>query len=314
MSADIARRVDDVRGQVARRALAAAPAQARTILADIITLELIDHIGEALARSETGTLDLWLEQICQRHAAFSNLDDVLQTTFSTLMEIGGGQGWLSDNELRPIARSISHAIALPRAATADSSIEAIDEVDVIINDLMARLFEKDVITGEHSRAVALWCLRLARNLGFSTADAQLVQRGGLLHDIGKIATPNDILNAPRRLSAQERLVIERHPVDGVEIVVDIPQLGELLPMVRSHHERLDGKGYPDGLRGEQIPITARIVSVADCFNAMVGRRPYRPPLAPSFALEELRRHAGTQFDPDVVEAMATVAAGHAERL
>jgi len=314
MSSDIARCVERVRDDVLYRALAGAPPQGRTIIADIVTRELLDHIGDALARSDTTTLELWLEQVCQRHAALPNLDAVFQRTCSTLMEIGRSEGWLLDNELGPVARAIGQGSALLRAATTDSPVEAIDEIDVIINDLIARLFEKDVITGEHSRAVALWCLRLARNLGFSAADAQLVQRGGLLHDIGKIATPNEILNAPRRLSTQERLVIERHPIDGVDIVVDVPQLGELLPMVRSHHERLDGKGYPDGLRGEQIPITARIVSVADCFNAMVGRRPYRPPLAPSFALEELRRHAGTQFDPEVVEAMATVAAGHAERL
>jgi putative two-component system response regulator len=140
--------------------------------------------------------------------------------------------------------------------------------------------------------------------------ALVVQRGGLLHDIGKIATPSEILNAPRRLTDEERIVIERHPAEGAEIVIDVPSLEPYIPMVRSHHERLDGLGYPDRLREAEISIAVRIVTVADCFNAMIGRRPYRPPLAPSFGLEELRRHRGTHFDPDVVEAMAQVVTEH----
>jgi putative nucleotidyltransferase with HDIG domain len=314
VSAELERRVVDVSADVARATLVSLPAELRTVAAELIVREMLDRVGDALARADVAHLELWLEQTYERHASMGDLSAVLQTAALTLMHAGRGEGWLREHDLAPVTRAISRSLTRPREMHSDAGNEPIDEIDVIISDLIARLFEKDVLTGEHSRAVALWCLRLARNLGLSMDDAQLVQRGGLLHDIGKIATPDEILNAPRRLTQVERLTIERHPADGAEIVVDIPQLTELLPMVRSHHERIDGRGYPDGLRGEEIPLTARIVSVADSFNAMVGRRPYRPPLAPSLALEELRRHSGSQFDPEVVAAMEAVVASRGERL
>jgi putative nucleotidyltransferase with HDIG domain len=303
------------RREIVSRSIAKLKPGERTVIAEILADELIDRIGDALARSDTAALEAWLEEAYSRHSNLPYLSAVLKRTCRTLLDVGGADGWLRNRDVTTrIAGSIAGAIRRPRPATIEISSESIDEIDVAINDLVARLFEKDVLTGEHSRAVALWCVRLARRLGLDAAQTQLVQRGGLMHDIGKIATPIDILNAPRRLTKHERFVIERHPIDGVEMVADIPQLEELVPMIRSHHERLDGKGYPDGLRGEQIPLLARIVSVADCFNAMIGRRPYRPPLSPSIALEELTRHTGTQFDPDIVEAMTWLVADHSERL
>ena len=154
-----------------------------------------------------------------------------------------------------------------------------------------------------------WCSRLARNLGLSAAETALVRRGGLLHDIGKVGTPEEVLNAPRKLTPDEWEIMQRHTLDGADIVADLPILDEFLPAIRNHHERLDGQGYPDGLRAEQIPLSARIVSVADCFNAMIGRRPYRPPMAPSRGIEELERSAGSHLDPEIVAAMIQVVTG-----
>ena len=165
------------------------------------------------------------------------------------------------------------------------------------------------MTAEHARAVSAWCARIARRLRWPDSDIALVARGGMIHDIGKMTTPKPVLLAPRRLDAAEREVIETHVVQGERMLAAMPSLIDLRGMVRSHHERIDGKGYPDGLRGSHIDMCVRIVSVADSFNAMIGRRPYRLPAPPSRALEELAAAAGTQFDPEIVEAMTDVVTG-----
>jgi HD-GYP domain-containing protein (c-di-GMP phosphodiesterase class II) len=136
-----------------------------------------------------------------------------------------------------------------------------------------------------------------------------VTRCGLIHDVGKTRTPTEILQAPRRLNSDEWAIMRDHAAEGARMIARQPLLSRFGPIVRGHHERLDGQGYPDGLRLGAIPMAARIVSVADCFNAMIGRRPYRLPMAPTEALNELECHRGTQFDPDVVEAMVRIVLG-----
>jgi HD-GYP domain-containing protein (c-di-GMP phosphodiesterase class II) len=143
-------------------------------------------------------------------------------------------------------------------------------------------------------------------MSLSAADTVFVTRCGLIHDIGKMTTPPEILQAPRRLTAPEMNIMRRHAEDGGAIIAAIPLLAHHKPVVRWHHERLDGHGYPDGLSRAAIPLAARIVAVADSFNAMIGNRPYRLPMRPTAALDELASHAGTQFDPEVVDAMHDV--------
>jgi HD-GYP domain-containing protein (c-di-GMP phosphodiesterase class II) len=136
----------------------------------------------------------------------------------------------------------------------------------------------------------------------------MVARGGLIHDVGKSQTPLEILNAPHKLTDDEMDVMRAHAAIGHEIVSSYPKLADLRVMVRSHHERFDGRGYPDQLDRSRIPVYVRIVSVADTFNAMIGRRPYRAPFSPSRAIAELQSAAGTQLDPDVVRALLDVVA------
>ncbi|HTV92890.1 MAG TPA: HD domain-containing phosphohydrolase [Verrucomicrobiae bacterium] len=312
MTLEIAHQVRVVGPEVAYRVLARqGPVANRTIAAEIVAAQLCERIAFAIEERDTESLETWLEATFERFGALAYLPSVIETAALVLIDIGQSDGWLEDPAaLRPITTAIGRAIHRPRPITIETAGDSIDEIDVTINNLIARLYEKDRITGEHSQAVSLWCVRLARKLRLDGDLPLIVQRGGLLHDIGKIATPLEILNAPRRLSEDERRIIERHPVEGAEIVIDVPALAAYMPMVRSHHERLDGMGYPDQLGSAEIPIEVRIVTVADCFNAMIGRRPYRPPLAPSFGLDELRRHSGTHFDPDVVEAMAQVVTEH----
>ena len=132
---------------------------------------------------------------------------------------------------------------------------------------------------------------------------EVLMAGILLHDIGKIFTPKEILYKPGPLNDEEWVIMRRHPVDGAEILERIAGLKEIALSVRYHHERYDGKGYPDGLTGEQIPLGARIASVVDVFDAMVSDRPYRKAMSVEKAVEELKRCRGTQFDPMVVDTM-----------
>jgi putative nucleotidyltransferase with HDIG domain len=181
-----------------------------------------------------------------------------------------------------------------------------DPQDVAIDNIIVGLDSKDIATGEHSRAVSSWSTRLARKMELSEHMVEKVTRGGLVHDVGKTTTPLEILTAPRRLSQEERAIMEHHVVAGWEMLQSIPALADFQSIVRHHHEKYAGGGYPDGLKGLEIPLSTRIVTVADCFNAMIGRRPYRVPLSPTGAVVELRRHRGGQFDPDVTDAMTEI--------
>jgi putative nucleotidyltransferase with HDIG domain len=192
------------------------------------------------------------------------------------------------------------------------AIEAIDDVDVAIGRLVAQLDTHDPLTSEHSRAVGSWCTRIARRLRLDDRTARFLGRCGLIHDIGKARVPRAVLTAPRKLNQREWSVMREHVTAGERIAAREDVLHEHLPAIRSHHERLDGSGYPDGLSGDDLPFSARVVAVADCFNAMIGRRPYRPALPPSRALDELIRLRGTHFDPEIVDAMIVVVTGVTE--
>ena len=161
---------------------------------------------------------------------------------------------------------------------------------------------RDPYTGGHLRRVVAYSLLLGDELGLDGADLETLRLGATLHDIGKIAVPDDILRKPAALDREEAEVMRRHPVDGAEIVSRIHSLAPVLPIVRSHHERLDGKGYPDGLAGDAIPLLARIAAVADTYDAITTSRPYRPGLDPETAAGEIRGDAGTRLCPVVVGA------------
>ena len=130
---------------------------------------------------------------------------------------------------------------------------------------------------------------------------EAIRNCGKLHDIGKIAIPDSLLKAPKILNIAEKAQIELHPIIGVRIVAPLRFLENGWPLIRSHHERYDGNGYPDGLRGDSIPLIARILAVADAFDAMTSNRPYRNKLDINRALKELEINSGTQFDPLIVE-------------
>jgi HD-GYP domain-containing protein (c-di-GMP phosphodiesterase class II) len=159
---------------------------------------------------------------------------------------------------------------------------------------------RDAYTGKHAERVAAYGLELARAHGMPRATDPEIEFAFLLHDVGKVAISDVILHKPGRLTWRERAEMRRHPVIGDVIVRGIDFLGDARAVVRSHHERWDGGGYPDGLAGAQIPLAARVFAVADAFDALTSDRPYRAAASFEQARTVIRAEAGTQFDPDVV--------------
>jgi diguanylate cyclase (GGDEF)-like protein/putative nucleotidyltransferase with HDIG domain len=162
---------------------------------------------------------------------------------------------------------------------------------------------RDVYTGSHSQRVAELAARTARRLGLPDEEVELTRLAGSLHDLGKLAIPEEILRKPGPLTEPERIVLERHPQIGFRMLESLG-VDPVADWVLHHHERWDGSGYPDGLSGERIPLGARIIFVADAYDAMISERVYRRRVSPEEAIAELGRCAGTQFDPDVVAALA----------
>ncbi|HTW43032.1 MAG TPA: HD-GYP domain-containing protein [Solirubrobacteraceae bacterium] len=170
----------------------------------------------------------------------------------------------------------------------------------------------DTYTGEHCKDVVRLALGVAQELGLDVDAQRTLEFGALLHDIGKIAVPKEIVNKPGKLDPEEWEIIKTHTVEGQRMLERVGGfMGQVGQIVRCHHERWDGGGYPDGLFGEDIPLAARIISCCDAFNAMTTNRPYRRAMATGLALAELQAHAGAQFDPVVVDALGRVVA-HAD--
>jgi HD-GYP domain-containing protein (c-di-GMP phosphodiesterase class II) len=165
---------------------------------------------------------------------------------------------------------------------------------------------RDAYTGKHAERVAAYGLELARAAGSQLASDPEIEFGFLLHDVGKVAVPDAILFKPEPLTAEERRLMERHPMVGWQILRDIDFLGAAKDVVRSHHERWDGGGYPDGLAGEDIPLAARIFAVADTLDALTTTRPYRGAHPFSRAREVILDGRGTQFDPAIVDVFAEI--------
>ena len=173
----------------------------------------------------------------------------------------------------------------------------------IVKALSGAVDAKDPYTRGHSYRVAEYAREIARRAGFSEAERQDIFMMGLLHDIGKIGIPDDIINKTGKLTGQEYDVMKRHPYVGAKILENIPEFPELAKGARWHHERFDGDGYPDGLVGERIPIEARIICVADAYDAMTSRRSYRDILPQNEVRSEVKKGRGSQFDPYFADIM-----------
>lgn len=160
--------------------------------------------------------------------------------------------------------------------------------------------ERDIVTYEHSRRVATYALRLARSLGWSRREARNLALAALVHDLGKTWITNDILNKSAALSADERRKMERHPIIGARILIGCEVHPFFVETVLYHHEAWDGRGYPAGLQGEEIPMGARILTIADVYDVLTSQRPYKAPLSTDAARERLLQGSEASFDPIVL--------------
>jgi HD-GYP domain-containing protein (c-di-GMP phosphodiesterase class II) len=215
-----------------------------------------------------------------------------------------------ERQLERYAADLRETFKAERARSAELRASYMATVRALANAVEAR----DAYTGHHAERVAAYGLELARASGLEIADDPQTEFGFLLHDVGKVAVPDAILFKPAPLTDEERVLMERHPVIGWEILRDIDFLGDAKLVVRHHHERWDGRGYPDSLAGEDIPPAARVFAVADTLDALTTDRPYRPAGSFAEAREIIRAGSGRQFCPSSVEALDAVSDERLEEL
>jgi putative two-component system response regulator len=233
-----------------------------------------------------------------------------------LEELGGegrlGNGGLAHLRLLLEHRAMRARLAELEAIVASQALAAFRDTETVRLDALDRLAQaaeyRDDNTPEHTQRVGALAARLGRALGLADRTVGVLRRAAPLHDLGKIAIPDSLLLKPGPLDPEEFAVIQTHAVLGARVLSDsrsdIFEMAE--QVVRSHHERWDGGGYPDGLRGDAIPVVARIVHVADVFDVLLHERPYKEAWTVGQAAAEIRAGAGTQFDPDVVEAFVAL--------
>ena len=176
-----------------------------------------------------------------------------------------------------------------------------EQIAPTIYALTAAIDAKDSYTFEHSCHVSDYAVLLAKKIGLEPNDIEIVKEAGLLHDIGKIGIPESILKKQGRLNDEEYEIMKTHVTNSIEMIHFLPNMNYVIPAVLSHHERYDGKGYPRGLKGEDIPLLGRILAVCDSFDAMTTKRTYKEAMSIDYAIGELERNKGTQFDPKLAE-------------
>jgi hypothetical protein len=216
--------------------------------------------------------------------------------------------WLMAHAFQTIGSWAALVFAIPLYTTRSAYQRVVELREMFtqtVRSLASAVDAKDKFTSGHSERVQRIAVDIGRQLRCSEKDLEALEWGGLLHDIGKIGVPDAVLLKQDKLTKDERIIMNQHPVKGEEIIKPVQRLGPELPIIRHHHEWYNGSGYPDHLEGEQIPRLARILGVADAFEAMTAARPYRmTPLTAEQALGELRKYSGIQFDPQMVEAFA----------
>jgi putative nucleotidyltransferase with HDIG domain len=227
----------------------------------------------------------------------------IQLTIAAIMAFGAAFLWLV---LRGVYARSSKRIVAQAGALEDALALRERTYDATLTALTSALDFRDNETGGHSDRVVAYMELLLEHMNIKGGELATLRRGALLHDIGKIGVPDNVLRKPTALSEGEWAVMKRHPEFGARIISGIPFLEDVARIVRHHHERWDGMGYPDGLKGDRIPLGARIFAVGDSFDAMTSDRPYRRGLLIDAAREEIRRCANSQFDPAVVTAFLSI--------
>ena len=254
----------------------------------------------ALALLLAGAASWWLARTLARPI------DQLTVSLARMAETRDLDGALPRSGVSREIDALADSFDSLRSAVSQAEAESDAAYLGVIGALAAALDARDPYTAGHSQRVADLSVLLAKEMGLAEEDRETLRLGALLHDIGKIGIADSVLRKPAKLTPEEFDHIKQHPVLGARILQPLTFLAPHLPVVELHHERPDGRGYPYGLRGDEIPLFARIVHVADAFDAMTSARAYRPARPAAEAMAELWRHVGTDFAPPVVQAMAAV--------
>ncbi len=279
----------------------------RTVIDEVCTHRVCVLSADALLDEKIGVSDSIMLQdirsvLC---VPIEREDDLLGVLY---LDAPGREGAFAEEDLHFVsgiagvaAVAITNAVALEKVkSTAEELNHAyLSMIAVLANAIEAR----DHYTIGHTWRVARFSQVVARRLGWDDKKLGEVEVGGMLHDIGKIGVPDGILGKPGPLDAEEQERMKVHTQVGARMLRDVPSLRHVIPYVLYHHERFDGSGYPEGLQGEEIPIEARLLAVADTFDAMTSNRPYRKGLAHVVAITELQQQSGRQCDPQIVEAL-----------
>jgi len=272
-----------------------AAALAATALYVVSTSAVVIAAGRMLRRS---AFDVWAE------AAGIELKQTAAIYIAgyLLAVLSNGRPLLAVVMMGPIA---ALQLALNRSAQIrEQTVAAVESMADVVD-------RRDPYTYQHSQDVAAYAVRTARQLHLADRDVEMIRLAARVHDLGKIAVPDSVLHKQGRLTNEEFELMKRHPQDGADILAKFPEYRSGRELVLAHHERIDGRGYPRGLSGSEIPLGARIIAVADAWDAMTSNRPYRSALDQDVALGELMRGRGTQWDSDVVDAFAATLPGAA---
>lgn len=264
---------------------------------------LVDRLCLSLTLAKPVGLVGWAERESGRLGRAAAVD-MMGAAASAIVE-AGGKYEVEGRRLTAFLEILGREVERAALGFGEEAVQETAE-EQAATALLAMLGERDYATCCHSKATAEWARRLATALGLSDETGEFIGLCATLHDIGKTSTPDSVLFKPSALTGEEWEIMREHAAAGQRILMQIPSLARCAIIVRAHHERYDGTGYPDGLAGISIPFEARVVAVADAFHAMISERPYRKPIAPRQALAILREGRGTQWDPDVVDAMLSM--------
>lgn len=301
---------------------------ARTFATEVVTLRLLDLAGEELILTGSAGLEGYSKPVKLGESVVGRavlerkaylIPDIMNSPYKksafarrhglrSLISvplvfkgkaIGGMSLYFSEAfRFSPDELRLLRAMASQFAAGLENSRLTRDTVSTLVS-LARAVEEKDPYTHGHSERVAAYAARLAEYVGIVGADLGLLKQVAPMHDIGKIGISEAIINKPARLSPEERRAMQRHPEIGERIVGSMRSVQPGLFLIRNHHERMDGAGYPDGLRGEEIPLLARVLSIADSYDAMTTNRPYRDAMSAEAAFGEIEANRGTQFDSEL---------------
>lgn len=253
----------------------------------VVMLTAFNDLDTGMKAIRLGAAD-YLAKPVHREALVSCVNRVISKAEASLLETQQSSVYLAEKQ--ELECQLEVAVAALKDATI-ATLEAFSET----------LEQKDAYTKGHCSRVRLFAVAMAKALKLTKEQILTIEGGSLLHDIGKVGISEDILNKTCQLSDEEYELIKSHPLSGERIVSHIPIFDRYRPIIRSHHERLDGLGYPDGLKGDQIPLEVRIVTLADAFDAMTSSRAYRESIPKEIAVEELKLFSGNQFDPMLVD-------------